>query len=687
MDTGTENRRIFTVSLAVLIILYLIRLYPLLDENSRLWGFNHLVFLPSACTVVFSILFAISLVTAFLPFARKIGETIIDGMARIFFESDRKWIYRLIFIVISVCLFIIFRAPTHFLGDGYSSIGNLASDTGTFYKWSEMGVTYMVSFIQMFIGPKNEYTARLAFQILSFVSGAVTIWFFFLIAQIISNRNTARVLAFTVMCISPVLLLFFGYVEYYPPLWMIYTAFLYACLHYMVREKGVLIPLLLIIAGIFIHMQIGIFIVAYLFLVFSTGNGAKFYRRFKALIWSAIGILAIIMAIIFIKRYTGNLYFEHIFLPLFNGKPVDPYYLIFSGNHLLDILNELLLLSPALPVLIVISIGNFRKIMLNRTAVFLGLAATLSLLFLLVIDPKLGLARDWDLFSLSSFGVGLLAITMITDSGLKVVRRMYIPILILLLCATVAYLAVNLNRNRSIDYFKYTINIDINRSFSSLVALHNYYKGLGDEENRKAVNDRIKKLFPEKPMTQVALDLLEKHKIDEAEEIIKMIPRDKFSSQYHNLMSMYYLALNKFPQALEESDKVMQLSKYNFVYHRNRAWIYTVMQRDDLALLSLRKAYDLNNTDLRTIEGLAANYLRSDLFDSTDFYCRKLINQDSSNIGAYFLLARMFIQLNRPDSARNYLQLYLRYGSSDSLNMVRAGELKKVIEYIENRYK
>nr|MBN2278451.1 hypothetical protein [candidate division Zixibacteria bacterium] len=677
------GRRIFTAAFSVLVLLGLARIYPLLDEGVRLWGFNHLDFLPVVCRYVYIILFAAMIILPFTRLTKSIGDLITDKIPGMFFESNRKWLYRLIFILIAFCLFIIFRSPTHFLGDGYSSIGNLASDTGTFYKWSEMGVTHMVTFIQSFIGPKNGNTARLAFQILSFISGAVTIWFFFLISQIISNRNIVRLLTFTVICVSPILLLFFGYVEYYPPLWVIFSAFIYFSLYYLVHKKRLLFPLLLLIAGMFIHMQMGIFIGAYVFLLFSGERGGDIYRQFKKSIWIAIGIVILILAILFVRKYTSNLYFEHIFLPIFQGKPIDPYYRIFSSNHLLDIVNELLLLSPTLPILIVFSLRNLKFTLLNKTAVFIGLVSLTSFLFLLTIDPKLGMIRDWDLFSLSSFGLSLFFIIMIATDETKGVCRLYPSMLILLLCSTTAYLMVNLNRDRSIDYFNYSIDLDVNRSFSSLVILHDYYKNLGDGENRVAVNNRIKNEFPEKPMTHAALDLLEQHKIHEAEQIIRMITPDRYSPQYHNLMSMYYMALGNYPQALEESDKVMQLSLYNYVYHRNRAWIYTVMNRDDLALESLREAYKLNNSNPRTIEGLAANFLKSNQFDSARFYCEALITRDSTNIGGYFILARMSVQLNQPVSARNYLKLYLRYGSSDTLNVMRANELMKIIDIIE----
>ena len=190
-------------------------------------------------------------------------------------------------------LFIIFSAPTHFLGDGYTHLDNIASDTGAFIKWSEQGITWILLSVQSFIGPRNAENALTAFRIISILSGIITIWVFYLIAGIVGDNNLKRFLIFATLTFSAVILLFFGYVESYPILWIGLSFFLYFGLKYIKYNSGLWWVFLFLLFDIFIHLQSFILVPAFIYLLFCRGHGFSIYNRIK--VWIiGIGLLALV---------------------------------------------------------------------------------------------------------------------------------------------------------------------------------------------------------------------------------------------------------------------------------------------------------------------------------------------------------------------------------------------------------
>ena len=679
MESSMKNSRFFWLSYIILLCLFLIRLIPFFFEDARLWGFNHLIFLPSGYTIAFAALSIIALILPFLKIAEPLGQSLTDHFSRLFFESGYKYVHRFVFVIAIGILFVLFAMPTHFLGDGYSIINNLTSLSGRFYKLEEMSVTFLLTQIQRILGGPGEKTALAAFRIVSIFSGLSAIWFMFLISGRQAFADGKRLLTFASLLLSGTLLLFFGYVENYPLLWPAFAGFLYFTIRYLESGRGASLSAIFLLAGICLHFQMFIFIPAFVLALFLCGRGKIIYEKHRRLIPILLSALSAGLVMLLIYKYTTNLYFEHIFLPLFRGKPIDPAYSIISLPHLLDIANQLLLLSPLLLIPVVASYSNRRSLRNDRIAMFLGLASLASIIFLILIDPKLGMARDWDLFSLSAIGLTLLAIRLIPDNYMETLSRISIPILVLLIISVLPYLLVNLNADRSVIYFEYLIKLDRKKSLPSLIVLRDYYKNLGNEQKRQSINARAYCEFPDMRRMELTHDAINSHDIRAADSLVREVAPDKFSANYHNMLSMLYLEKGEFRKAIEESDKILQLSGYNFVYYRNRGWIYTQFGRDKEALQHFMRAYYLNDIDARVIEGMAASFLRLNQLDSAAYYSKRLIMLDSNNISGYYLLARFYIQKKMPDSALVYARLYELYGGSDTLTAARASILYEVI--------
>jgi hypothetical protein len=97
-------------------------------------------------------------------------------------------------------------------------------------------------------------------------------------------------------------------------------------------------------------------------------------------------------------------------VPLFQVTTKWEHYTMFSLGHLLDVVNEQLLVAPAiLPGLILVAIFAWRRLPLRDPAFrFLALCAGLYLLLVLTWNPDYGGQRDWDLFAPAAVPTALL---------------------------------------------------------------------------------------------------------------------------------------------------------------------------------------------------------------------------------------------------------------------------------------
>ncbi len=662
------------------------RFLPFLYPESRMFGFNHLIFISPIYAIIALVVLIIALVVPFLKNSSQSGERLANSFSSLYFENKNKYSYLFLTILLGSVLFYLFRAPTHFLGDGYTALNNLASQSGTIFKWSEAGTTTLLDSIQSLFGGKNIQTAKYAFQAVSIISGAISIFFFILISGEISKNSTRRFLAFICMFGSAVLLMFFGYVESYSPAWAAFSGFIYFTLRYLNRERGLIYIFIFLLIGILFHLQMAIYIPAVIYILFSGERGKALYKKNGRIIKVIIAVTIGFAIYVFVKKYHSDLYFENIFLPLFSGKPASPYYSLFSLPHLLDVLNQLLLLSPLLPLLLYLSFGGIKNSIKNRKVLALGLMAGAILIFLLIIDPKLGMPRDWDLFSFSALPLTLLLIILIPEIKLKGLSKYFYIIVLYLIVAVVPFLITNLGRNSSISYMKYMINLDLPKAQSSILALRDYYYLVNDPLRADSLNVFYSDNFWNEKRIESAFSALDNNKLKLAETILSSIKPDKFFSKYHNLKSEIYFQQGKSTLALEESKKAIQLRQYDARLYSNQAVIYAAREEYESAYQALKKGYRLDSLNIDLIAGLAGYHLAFGSPDSVLIYSQKMIAIDSTVAYAYHMMAEVYGKQNSLQKATEYYNLYLKYKRSDSASDSSSSEFQQRIENIrENK--
>ncbi|MCP4704247.1 MAG: hypothetical protein GY865_06535, partial [candidate division Zixibacteria bacterium] len=669
----------------------LLRIVPFLDPTGRFWGFDHLLYLHDYISIGFFIIAIITLLSPFINKTKLFGEQLTEQFTVVFFDSKRSLVNRLALILTMAIVFTIFVMPTHFLGDCYILIKNLSPATGMFFKWdevgifkwSEIGIAKFMIMVKSLIGSADEAGALLAFRIVSIVSGLITIWFFFLICRVITKDKTKRILIFISSFLSGLLLMFFGYAEYYHIIWAFFVSTLYFFIKYLTQGRGLITGWIILLIGIVFHMQLAIILPAALYASLCTGRGLIFYQRFKAIIWTVLIISAIGVIAAVVYKYTTDLYIEDMFLSLFSGKPIDPGYAIFSPAHLVDIFNEFILLVPLLFLFAIISIRKIGSIFNQNITAFLFIATIGSFLFLFLIDPKLGMPRDWDLFSLTPFTLTLLFILLLEESALISFRKLMLPIALLLIISPLPYLLTNLSENSSAEYVKKLIKLDSKKTIAGMIILYDYYKALGDDNNARQLGYLYHTNYPTEIKCNEAMDAMDEGDIELASSIMALVEPNKFDASYQRALSRLFSLKGDYHRALKHIDWTIELRRYFSQVYRERAMIYMNLNQHDNIFKDMRKAYQLDDSNIIILEGLTYVHTYFKQYDSCIFYAQRMKYVDSSLPIAYYWLSNAYALKNNYDSANYYInKATIRIGE-DSILAVGLNNLQRQINQMK----
>lgn len=610
-----------------------LRLIAILFPDARLWGINHLLFLPGWFSIVYGLL-AIAAIARFVsPFRRWAGRA-FTAVADNVVSAPRYPIWAVIVLSAGV-LFWIFRMPTHFLGDGCEVIQNLSTPSMALHKWTEQGAIAFVALIARILPLAGEQLGEYAYAFVSVGSGVITIFFFLGIAYESSKDAAMRLFAFVLLIGSGWLLLFFGYAENYPILWPFAAGYIYFSLRYLAGKSSLLRPTLCLAAAIALHLMAAVFLLSYPILLVGRGVGARIYQKHKTACKTAASLALVVAVALFAFKCQTALEFRLRFLPLIHGWPKNPSYAVLSLSHLGDILNFFFLTVPLWPAMVVMAVGKRHRAAADPVGRFLAMFSIGGLIFLLLVDPKLGLPRDWDLFALTAFGPMLYFIHR--SHGFLSSHKTILPGL--LGCAILAaapYIAANLNESASVKYASSLLRLDPPVAKSGMVQMAAYYHAEGKSARADSLSLALGRQFPEIGLLRKAHELVADGRLDEAQRIVNTLTRiDPYSGELYYLRGMIALGQDDYAAAVEDFEQLARLSPYDFAVYVNLGGAYAAMGRDDRAMANFYRAYALNPESPDVLDELAMAFLRRKIYDSALFYGGKALAVDSrSLIGA-----------------------------------------------------
>jgi len=639
---------------------------PLIAPWPRLWGVDSLRFLSPTAMVAPLALFALALCVTITPRLRDATRRWLSAVGGKMFAPGGVWL-RVGAIGVAGALFYAFRAPTHFLGDGYQQLTNFSENLTVIAahpRFTSYGYTHLLAFIQSWFSVPSPDSARFIFQSLSVLSGVAAIYFAGGIARVIVSSPIARATTFLSLTLSPVMLLWFGYVEYYPLLWASLLAYLWLALRSLSAGKGTGWAVITLCGACLIHLSalaygFGVMALAY-GVVDQTprlrhlGQHARIFGRIAL----AIGVLVIVVAAWRGPEWSLTL------LGLSSSVSCAPGYTVFSAAHLADIANEFALVWPAGLLWLGLALIGRKRSGEDPIDRFLLLTAVGAGAFLLLIRPGLGMARDWDLFSFTIFPIALFAMRRVLTVPTSRLAPYAAGVLLIGAGATAAYVIVNLSKESSALRFETLLDIDPGLSRTGRFILSQYQRDHGDFEEADATLARMNSQFPEYLAASRALDLIDDGKLDEARRLdVYVWAADSTAADALILRAKLFQATGAYDSALahlERAERQIPGTKAVYIY---KSELLVEMGRPDegLALAEEGAALYPDNFKLRRL--LANQYLIGGAHDRAAPHARALLTIAPENATGY--LSMLYIKALRKeyDSSRYYLREYSARGA------------------------
>jgi len=561
----------------------------------RVWGVNWWAYFPYYVPFV---LFAIG---AIAPLVIRIVPTRDTSDDR----SSKYFIVATGLIVLYGLAFYFLRARTHFLGDGYTVLSLLA------HIW-----------VKNLIGGESERAALLSFQIISIAAGVLFLTIVAVFARFLFERTRDRILFLLGLASGGYMLLFFGYVENYS-LFVLSVA-VYSLMGLLVVKgklnRWLILPVVAL--EIFFHVLGVTLIPSALYLLLANSKLGDFLARLSRQLKLLIAlVIAVMLLSVFYYFYTTDYFFRFAFVPLLENRFTVEGYTLFSLKHVLDYLNLLILLLPGLPVVAAVLLFlPMRKILKQRECryLFILLVSTLGAVF--VFDPKVGMPRDWDLFSFCGVPISIFAYYLYLN------ERQHYQYLVTIstLSFTLGFLALlpravaQVLPEVSVSHFKSYCKYDRAKNRTGRAILIDYYKKAGNEEAERLEIQRAYLDFPEKRLADSAAAIVATGKSLEAVPLLRRVleVNTLYADAWANL-GKCQVYMHRYEDAIESLELANGLNPYHPIILNDLGVAYLSVGNYNRAEEMLQKSHSrspsqreplVNLVRLYTLWGRSAQY-------------------------------------------------------------------------------
>ena len=661
-SSALENRETVKKTIipaaVVLTVVFLLYFLPFASPSPRLWGVSHLLFLPAVFLYVFICGAALVLGALFIKPLRNILLVVYESVAGFLMHDYSAWRWIATAFVCGAIFYLV-RLPIYLLGDSYWAVNNVGEEFPAVYKWSEMGAIFLADQIAELMPGSGAARGINAYVVISLISGVVSVFLMGALAFKLFEKSGERLLVFVLMLTGGWLVLFCGYTENYSSLWPFAMGYLYFGVRFIKLGRGLVFAALFLIAGILIHLQMIFFGLSFLYLIWHGLNQKGISEGGLKTARLVLSSLLAVCGITFLLLYFFSEEMHYYIIPLLPGHGRYPWpdYWFLSLTHLVDIANLFLLMIPA-GLLLVFFVSRTRICDSDGINRFLLYFSAAGILFLFLIEPKLGMGRDWDLFALTCLGPLLVLVRSVSDR-IKLIR----PVLALVAVVLIfPYVAVNARIDSSVKRVEYLLNMDMPRSRSGITIMKIMADNLGQRARADSLNGVLAENFPVATMIPRATDLYNAGRFEEALNVVDSVfLMDPFSLEALNMKGRILTRIGRLDEGIDMLEKAAQRGRYHSRIINNLAQAYFQAGRYEDMFNRLRQAQDLRPDDTIIVEGLAVAFAALDQFDSSLVYAEKLIGLYPDFIEGYRMAGLAAYNLRLDDKARQYLRYYIQY--------------------------
>lgn len=337
------SARVVGFSCAVLLLSRFISSY---FPKERLWGINHLGYFSPYFAIVITMGGLLLLVPKINQGLQNILKKRLDFVCRLTIQRN-KYLYFILISFSSTVVFWLLRVKAPFLGDGYHLI--TALPTGKIIRIWEPLETAIHLHLYRFLTRFMAVDTMTIYASLSYLAGAIFIFFALLTSDLIGKNKFEKLFVLSILVSMGSILLFLGYAEHYSLTYAGILAYLYLGLRYLERRGSIFSVTVIFILSCFLHLlTLSLFpSLVFLYLWRSDAKTKELHISPKRIfLCSLLGLSTVVGIYIYIMKYGKIGSLLTITVPLATAGSSRPYYSLLSPAHLLDILNEQLLISP-----------------------------------------------------------------------------------------------------------------------------------------------------------------------------------------------------------------------------------------------------------------------------------------------------------------------------------------------------
>jgi tetratricopeptide (TPR) repeat protein len=601
-------------------------------------------------------------------------------------------------------------------------------------KWTEPLESFL--HLQAFRLAKSllSLDAQTVYAILSCVAGSIFVFFSFLFADLLVHTHflgkersrlkipskAGKILVFLILISMGSVQLFFGYVEHYTFLFLGVFGFLFLSLAFLKRspkdsspkdpaqsrqkagldasreEIKLIFPLLSFVLALLFHVSALYLLPSLFFLFWVTNERSKFHKT-KRLLLGIFAVFFLVILFLVYKKYSWSV--PPIFVPLIHDRYSGPGYTLFSLPHLLDFLNQQLLVSPVGLILILAFLicKKWRALFMDRTSRFLLIVALSQLLFNFLIDPALGASRDWDMLSTAGLGYTILGLYLLLKFFKDKIKFEYLTMILVVtsIYSTIPWIALNSCESKTIQRFRNLLLIDPKKSQNGHFVLVKYFKDLGQEGEVEKENQVQREVLPELPLIAEGKEFLVKGELDSAEAKLllakELAPR---LATVHDNLGMVYFAKRELIKAESEYKQALKLASFVAGSYLGLANVYAVKGDMESAFELYKKAAFLKWPHPEPYYNLGLIYFRKGELNKAEDLFKQTLKWEPDFEDAYVGLGNVYKEKGKfqeaikmyqsamrlkPELAKAHLQLGMTYLQRNSKEEA-IRELEKFLE-------
>ena len=635
----------------------------------RAWGISLLGFASSEVRLGYAICAALGLIYIVIPLGsnhRSIG-------------SPRNRLWGLVAVLATGALASLLYAREAYLGDGTMRAMDTAKGIG--FIPSELLPSLAGGLVGSVLPVEAIVKGYIALRVLSIVSGMVlvaTLWY--LIPQ--ATGSPKRSLLFWILTMGSVRLIA-GYIETYTLGFAFFTLWCVAAWGYYHRRLSPLWMIGFWTGAMLSHVTAVLLAPATLWLMSYDPDGRLNLKRKQ--LWQAAALIAAVAGTILITFYQRQVNLRGVPRSNFFVTPlsVPPHeYGLFSAKHFYDCLNHWFLIAPAFLFVGVLAFiarkstasGSVTRSLRSRSTQFWILAGVLPFAAGFLVDPKLGWARDWDLYTLLS-APALIGMALWLDCLDGALRRAAVAVAII---AAGLWLSFSVDGSAEQRRFEALLDLDPSRSDYGHEIMAQQYRRQGDHEGMlRHYRAALAVSENHRYRMNIAAAYFYLNRFDEAERWYRsVVMRDSANAAAYHGLSLSLSEQGRHNEALSSALQAVTLDSKNPEYSFRVGSAFMATRQLNDALVYLQISHRVRPNDPATVNALAVCHLALDQLDLAKSMIDQALSLDPDEGMVWLNAARIAQHRGEFEQAAKYLQEYQMRVPGSGQN----GETKMILD-------